>query len=217
MVKAAAAVMHCEYCCEQTLPGDQPQPGWVGRDYVPGRGVVVVLQNPAVAPTIYDPQRESRFQEALRGFSADPNLKTYEHLMQLAFDDMTGGNGVPSWPKWTHPIGKLFDQPNRAAEELRAAQHCSRLAWMNVVKFRTAENSAVPPRAVHHSINMHLRHELEVLRPKALVSIGSAARKALNELSLSKNLVRGHLKLQGASNAEVKTLQMLLHESGVDL
>lgn len=154
LVTLAAAVMHCEYCCEQAPPGDQPQPGWVGRDYVPGSGVVVVLQNPAVAPPIYDTQRELRFQEALRDFSVDSNLRTYESLMRLAFDDMTGADGVQPWPKWTHPVGKLFDKPNRAAEELRALPHCSRLAWMNVVKFRTDKNGAVPSRAVHHSVDL---------------------------------------------------------------
>lgn len=85
LVRVAAAVMHCEYCCNCTLSGDQPQPGWVGCDYVPGRGLVVVLQNPAVAPEIYDVNREALIQGALRDFSTTSNLKTYEHLMQVVF------------------------------------------------------------------------------------------------------------------------------------
>jgi hypothetical protein len=219
LVSLAAAVMHCEYCCGQALPDDQPQPGWVGRDYLPGSGVVVVLQNPAVAPQIYDTQREALLQEALRDFSADSNLKTYEYLMQSAFDDMTGAraNDVKPWPKWTHPIGKLFDKVDRAAEELRAPRHCSNLAWMNVVKFRTEKNRAAPQRAVQHSIDMHLRRELKLLRPKAIVSVGSAARTALESMRLPGNPIRCHLKLQGTSNVQIKAVQTRLREGGADI
>ena len=128
---------------------------------------------------------------------------------------MTGVGNVRAWPKWTHPVGKLFDQPSHAAEDLHSIPGCSRLAWMNVVKFRTKRNGAVQQKAVQHSIDSHFRREMEVLRPRAVVSVGRAAERALDAVYLPGEPIRGHLNLRCPSNVEVKALQMLLHRGGV--
>jgi hypothetical protein len=208
VVDAAVAVMRCEYCCSHVPNGDRPQPGWVGDCYTAGRGVVVLLQNPGVSPADRGNEREAQGQRLLREFTEHPSIDTYTELMRFMFRDMGGQNGGPPWAKWTHPVSKLI--PDRR-----------RLAWMNVVKFRTPGQSRkdgpVTPEAVEHGIARHLQRELTVLQPKAVVSLGTEARKALSMIQLPPAMMTCHLKLQGASDREVRTLRQLLIQAGADV
>jgi hypothetical protein len=193
--------MQCSHCWDKTLPGDQPQPGWGGLNYKPGRDIVFLLQNPAVAPKNYGSQREALIQKKLRDFTANPSLESYDQLMSSVFEDMTGSGKNPPWPKWVHPIGKIVQDP-------------SRIAWMNVAKYRTCKNGYPRKEAFRHGIEEHLGSELKLLRPKVVVSVGNGARIALELLGLS--MESDHLKLQGASNAEVRDLRKRLLDKGMD-
>lgn len=196
--------MTCTYCLSKTALGDLPQPGWVGSDFQSGRDVVVVLQNPGVAPLNYSDTREASVQRMLAQFSNDPSEHNYAALADLMLADMAGENGGPAWAKWTHPVSKLV--PDR-----------KRLAWINVVKYRIAgtgkKDGAVTREAVEHSIAHHLPDEIDVLRPAAIVTIGNEARSAISDLKLSPVIKTRHLKLQGASNEEVARLrsELVLH------
>src|SRR5215213_6454501 len=149
LVEAATVVMRCNYCRSGALPGDQPQPGWVGDRYMPGRGVVVILQNPGAAPAHYGTVREASVQRLLREFTVNPSVESHERLMRFMLADMAGDLGDRPWAKWKHPISKLI--PDR-----------ERLAWMNVVKFRTPgvtrKDAPVTPSDLKHGVQ-HLEHE----------------------------------------------------------
>lgn len=196
--KCALATMRCSYCLSRTARGDLPQPGWIGSDFKSDRDVVVILQNPGVAPLNYSNTREASVQRLLARFSTDPSEDNYAALADLMLADMAGENGGPAWAKWTHPVCKLV--PDRR-----------RLAWINVVKYRIAgtgkKDGPVTREAVEHGIHHHLPGEISALRPAAVITIGNEARAAISSLTLAPGIKRGHLKLQGASNEEVTRLR----------
>ena len=208
LVEAAAAVMRCEYCLSHAPQGDLPQPGWVGSRYIPGRGVVVLLQNPGAAPTDYGTGREASVQKLLREFAENPSDETHSRLMRFMLADMAGANGGSPWAKWTHPVSKLVPDQER-------------LAWMNVVKVRTPGKTRKddPPTidAARHGVSGHLQREFDILKPRGVVTIGNEARSALAELRLPTTTVLGHLKLQGASTEEARVLRLQFLNAGVDI
>jgi hypothetical protein len=208
VVKAAAAVMRCEFCRSHAPVGDQPQPGRVGIRYTPGRGIVVLLQNPGAASEDYSTEREQRAQLLLQEFSANPSIATHASLMRYMFADMAGENGGPPWAKWTHPVRKLVSDRER-------------FAWMNVVKFRTPgttrKDDPVTYEATQHGVTAHLQQELDVLQPKAVVAFGNDAGSALRSLRLPATLIVHRLKLQGASAEEVRIVRRQLLMAGADI
>jgi hypothetical protein len=171
--------------------------------------VVILLQNPGAAPKNYGTEREASVQQLLREFSSDPTQETYTQLMRFFLADMAGEKGGPPWAKWTHPVRKLI--PDR-----------ERLAWMNIVKFRTPASGTGRKDAPVTSDDMqhgtkHVQRELEVLKPKAVITIGSEARNALVMLELSPTVIKRHLKLQGASTNEVEQLRRELLNVEADI
>jgi hypothetical protein len=208
VVEAAAVVMRCSYCSSHAPEGDQPQPGWVGSQYLPGRGVVVLLQNPGAAPADYGTEREATVQRLLREFTANPSIATHERLMGFMFADMAGENGGPPWARWTHPVSKLVTDREQ-------------LAWMNVVKFRTPgtsrKDAPVTGDAVRHGVAAHLQQELEILQPRAVVTVGNEAHSALTMLRLPPTTIVARLKLQGASLKEVQEVRKQLRDAGANV
>jgi len=128
--------------------------------------------------------------------------------MQFMLADMAGETGGIPWAKWTHPVSKLV--PDR-----------DKLAWMNVVKFRTPgkarKDDPVTQEAARHGVTVHLHRELEILNPKAVITIGNEARSAVDMLRLPPTMIRDHLKLQGASTEEVFKLRQKLVKAGADI
>jgi uracil-DNA glycosylase len=214
LVELARAVMDCEHCRSPYRPEDLAQPGWIGNRYRPGHGVVIVLQNPAAASTKYGTHREDSVQHLLREFKAHPSIESHEQLMRFIFADMAGEDpcGRPverPWAKWKHPISKLVSDREK-------------LAWMNVVKFRTPgkkrKDDPVTRSAARHGLTEHLQHELKILKPRGIVTIGKEACSSLRMLRLpSETVLVGHLKLQGASTVEAKELNRRLLDAGVDV
>jgi hypothetical protein len=123
---------------------------------------------------------------------------------------MAGDAGGRRWSKWAHPVSKLI--PDR-----------ERLAWLNVGKFRTPgktrKDDPITLDAVEHGATVHLQHELDVLKPLGIVTIGTDAGLALSTLTLAPGTIRGHLKLQGASNKDVAVLRIrkMLLDAGADI
>ena len=197
--ECASTTMRCSYCCSQAaVHGDRPQPGWIGSAYSPGQDIVFLLQNPAAPPCGYSSARESSAQRLLKKFADEPLEETYSELADFMLADATGLNGE-AWRLWTHPISKLIKNPDQ-------------LAWLNVVRFRTPgesrKNNPVLAGAVRHSIDVHLPHELQILKPKTIVAIGAKARKALERLNVPKDIVE-YLE-QRCKNEDVANLRKKL-------
>jgi hypothetical protein len=210
---AAARVLSCPTCqtgaagpASGRHPGERglPQPGWVGSEFQSGSGVVIVLQNPAVADASYGITREQQAQRRLRMFAEAPTVEAYRRFVEESIRDVVGDRaaGKRAWRKWTHPVRKVVDG------YLRPEQ----LAWLNVVRFRSPaagdgdrKDARVSDMAIAHGIRYHLRPELESLQPAAVVSIGSVARDAV--AVIPGRWKRFSLKLQGASDSEAYAIR----------
>jgi len=177
--------MQCSECRASAPAGDVPQPGWVGRAYQPGRGLLVILQNPGVTPANHADARDSRQQDLLRAFDNEPSIETHAALMDFMFADMGGEVDAPGlvtpgvrsgvrWRKWAHPVSKLI-------------QDRTKLAWLNVVKVRTPgthrKDAKVPMDLVSHGLG-HLKSEIQILKPRAIVTLGDEARDAIASPSM---------------------------------
>ncbi len=213
VAEAAARVLSCQTCQASAAgptsgrhPGERglPQPGWVGPQFQPGTGVVIVLRNPAVADDSYGTAREQQAQRRLRLFAEAPTVEAYQQFVQESIRDVVGdpAAGKRPWRKWTHPVSKVVD----------GYLHPEQLAWLNVVRHRTPvsgstdrKDAPVSDAAIAHGIGSHLRPELELLQPAAVVSIGSVARDAVEGIPGSWR--RFSLKLQGASDKEAHAIR----------
>jgi hypothetical protein len=212
VAEAAERVLSCSTCQAGAAgpvsgrhPGERglPQPGWVGPEFQAGTGVVIVLQNPAVADASYGTTREQQAQDRLRRFAETPTVQAYRRFVEESIRDVVGDpvTGKRAWRKWTHPVSKVVDGHHRPEQ----------LAWLNVVRFRSPatagaarKDAGVGDTAIAHGILHHLRPELELLQPAAVVSIGSVARQAV--AAIPGGWKRFALKLQGASDAEATAI-----------
>jgi hypothetical protein len=213
VAETAARLLACPACRTGAAgpvsgrhPGERglPQPGWVGPQFQPGIGVAIVLQNPAVADASYGLAREQQAQRRLQMFAEAPTVQAYRQFVEASIRDVLGDQaaGKRPWRKWTHPVSKVVDG------YLRPEQ----LAWLNVVRFRSPgvgdgsrKDAIVDDAAIAHGIRHHLRHELELLQPAAVVSIGSVARDAV--AVIPGKWRRFSLKLQGASDLEAYAIR----------
>jgi hypothetical protein len=213
VAEAAARVLSCPTCQASAAgstsgrhPGERglPQPGWVGPQFQPGTGVVIVLRNPAVADDTYGTAREQETQGRLRRFAQMSTVEAYRQFVEESIRDVVGdpAAGKRPWRKWTHPVSKVVD----------GYLGPEQLAWLNVVRVRTPatastgrKDASVSEPAIAHGIRQHLRPELELLQPAAVVSIGSVARDAVEVIP--GNWRRFSLKLQGASDKEAYAIR----------
>ena len=183
-VDAAAAIVNCGLCLEyaEGEPGS-PQPSWVGRDYAPG-GVVFVLQNSAV-PGIRDrdasgellpgpAQREASLARLLVAFRTAASAESYHDLVGAMHRWMQGKDGAGNpWTEWSRRVSKSVE----------GCVDPERIAWVNIVKYRTPGNRRPGTHEFRHG-REHLRVELEALRPSMIVSVGGPAREALRKLGV---------------------------------
>lgn len=161
--------------------------------------MAIVLKNPAVADDSYGTTREQQAQRRLRRFAQAPTVAAYRRFVEESIRDVVGDRaaGKRPWRVWTHPVSKVVD----------GYLHPEQLAWLNVVRFRTPaaagagrKDAPVSDAAIAHGIRHHLRPDLELLQPAAVVSIGSVARDAVEGIPGSWK--QFSLKLQGASDNE---------------
>jgi len=188
VARDARAVVTCERCL--SAKAGLPHPAWVGPRYVPGHGVAIVLQNPGAEPEGYD---ERALQKLLRRLEVSPpDAEAYRQYATARIKDMKEW----PWPTWRHPVSKAIDGCFEAEE----------IAWLNVVYVRTPtgvrgrKDQPLTGEAIQHGLWAHLKPELELLRPTAVVTIGSPAREALDQLKWRGR--RFHLKLRGATSGE---------------
>jgi hypothetical protein len=203
IVSSAKDVARCIKCRKWAGELGIPNPGWVGADFAPNVGIVVVLQNPGLAPIGYEQHRELQMQadlHALAEADAQNSLKIYREFAARCIEDMLGcGNPWKAWHKWKHPVSKIVED----------VVPPSGLAWLNAARHRTAYNANLTPEQVRHGIE-HLHADIRVLQPMAVVAVGQ---HAVRSLALMKSLNSSELlppvlsiKEQGASNEEAYRL-----------
>jgi hypothetical protein len=164
----AKSVMDSAYWQSRVVANDCPQPGWVGKNYVKNKSIVIVLQNPAAPPVNYLDTRNQRMMKVLSTFSGSPTVPNYEMLAEAFRRDATGENGEVPWPKWNYPVSKV----------IAGIFHSDEIAWLNTVKVRTpgtvGKDDPVISADVREGIK-HLTEELAILKPVAIVAIGETA------------------------------------------
>ena len=176
---AAEVGIACCGVCRARSQGDpgSPQPSWIGRDYESG-GIVFVLQNPGVAPDrLVWNQREKELSDLLSRFRTSGTVEAYRALVDEMHAQMQGidGRGPQQWGRWRHPVSKCV--PDCLAP--------SQFAWMNVVKYRTpgrSERDRMPDRDEQSHGLGHLQDELDLLKPRRIVTVGAVARDAVSQL-----------------------------------
>jgi len=164
--------------------------------------VAIVLQNPGAKPEGYD---ERALQKLLRRLEVSPpDAEAYRQYATARIKDMKEW----PWPTWRHPVSKVIDGCFEAEE----------IAWLNVMYVRTPSGvrgrKDQPPteEAIQHGPWTHLKPELELLRPTAVVTIGAPAREALDQLEWPGR--RFHLKLRGATSGEAYAVRDALCGNG---
>ncbi len=180
----AAGIVSCEQCLDYA-EGDtgSPQPSWVGRDYAPG-GVAFVLLNAAVpGARDRDPsgallpgpaQREALLAELLAAFRETRSVESYHRLVAAMHSWMQGTDGAGNpWTEWSRRVSKCV-------EGCLGPAH---IGWVNVVKYRTADNRTPRAHELRHG-RKHLQAELEVLQPGVVVSVGGRPCEALRALGV---------------------------------
>ena len=212
-----ASIAVCEQCASYaggTLGA--PEPSWVGRDYEPG-GVAFVLQNSAVLDArdhddrgkLYPgpAKREALRAEALDALRGKGGARAYHKLVAMTHAWMQGtdGLGPPTapgkpWPTWTHPVSKCIS----------GCIEPSRFAWVNVVKYRTADNRTPSAHEWKHG-KQHLQHELDMLQPGIVVTIGRKPEEAA--VALGRRPV--FVKARGASDLECAVVRDLIRAAGL--
>lgn len=153
------AVLRCERCPSTCVLRDVdtnvPQPGWVGRKFVPGRGVMFIGQNPGVrkAATAW---ADEPYIEALR---AVVDVRSLERLLD------TMARSLPVFHLYRHYI---------------PLEHLENVAIVNVVRCRTPGDGRVPDAATANCSD-HLRTWLAELHPRAVVFNGLWASRAAHQ------------------------------------
>jgi len=168
----ARSVINCQQCEGWAGKLGLPNPGWVGSGYEPGKGLIVLLQNPAIVSANYGIDRDAILQDAILKLGTSESVADYDSLVERHIDDMLGfGDANWEWPMWSGIAGKIV------ADRLRPAE----LAWLNVAKHRTAANEPLTPEQINHGLG-HLKAELRLLNPFIVLTVGAPARVALDRL-----------------------------------
>jgi hypothetical protein len=191
---SAAQVINCEKCQEQLQKRNKgdidlglTQPGWVGPEYTPGDGVVVVLQNPGVGG-IKRQGKEGKYQAALRALSDNPTADEYLQFVETVLQM------VPGWPMWNRHVSSLVD----------GCLSPRQIAWLNAVKFRTPCDDGLRTDEKRHSRERHLSGEIAMLKPAVVVTIGAVAQETIGSIKASASTVfqHQHIKMRGTESSE---------------
>lgn len=202
------AIVAC-VTCRELSHGDRgsPQPTFIGSAFKPG-GVMFVSSNPAVSPEEWGSLRDRRFAEARDTFHASPTLGTYNQMVSEMHSQAQGlgATGPQRWRGWTHPVSKC----------VAACLSLDQIAWGNVCKHRTpgdaAKDRPATTKELGHGLS-HLRSELDVLAPNAIVAVGVAATEMLQGLTGPWRLLQ--IKLRGATTIEAFSIRDSLRGLGL--
>jgi hypothetical protein len=168
LVKTIYTSCTCTFCL-QRLGGRAQiiQPGWIGPDFERGKGIAVILQNPADPKSSYDDDRLRAYESRYSDFLANPCPVTVSSLMTHIMNDVLGIGQLRPWKQWTRIVQYLT---NGKANDI---------AWLNTVPFPTLNDKLPTSADVKHSVKNHLNEILTVLQPRAVVTVGSMADSAL--------------------------------------
>lgn len=185
----AASVVNCPFCLNRAQKSSGlPQPGFVGPDYKPGAGLAFILQNPSVAGENSD----SAYQASLSAFAQRPTVTSYQSFVKQAIDD------ARTWRMFNTRVGKI----------IQGCFEIEEIAWLNVVKHRTPRNETPSNVEFEHGASVHLRHELKLLDPAAIVTIYEPATTAVTGIGYSTLPLHGRV----ASNDQISKLRADLNK-----
>ena len=194
VAEIASQIIKCETCKDQSRARNssgvnlgKTQPGWVGPEYQPGQGVVVVLQNPGVGGIKRDDD-EVQYQTALSALSDNPTADEYMQFLHVVL------GMVPNWRMWKRHVSSVVE----------GCLSPRQIAWLNAVKFRTPDNAALKANEKRHGRQDHLKQELQLLQPLLIVTIGEPAREAIVQLLgfLPDGVKHEHLAMMGVVSSK---------------
>lgn len=179
MAKEFAKIVGCDYCERHRYPKllrDQefnvPQPGYIGPNYNKSK-VLLVGQNPGVSQNRFNRQ-DKEFSNTLNAVSEHPtrrNMVATQKMLERI---------IPSWPV----TGNYFPLA-------RIPLQLKDIAYINVVRCRTNENTAPSKKIVDACIQNHFIHWIEWLNPDVVVCIGKWAHDQVATILGSKAIPHG--------------------------
>ncbi len=171
--------------------------GYVGRNYIPGQGILFLAINPGGGGDAYD-QRI-------------PEDEIFYPLL-IAFKEARGANVLPACEainKAFVPIVKNWNLWRILGPTLDAASvSLEQVAYMNVVPYRTRENKMPPVAARRKSWAQTVEPTLELLKPKAIITLGKKAGSVVDTLLKSDNTTYCVPRTIGDSYVSNEALEM---------
>jgi len=158
-----ARVVSCNRCTTDTSSRllrdgreNVPQPGFVGQRYHSTR-LVLIGQNPGIRRHQTE-ARDKGHMAALRTLRDQPNGESFTALSSVLREVMK------LWPVYTRhfPLRKL-------------GLELDQVAYFNVVRCRTSKNALPGSGLVSNCIDAHLKHWLELLKPRVVIFLGTWA------------------------------------------
>lgn len=130
-----------------------PQPGYIGRNYEKYR-LLLIGQNPGICPPSMK-TRDSLYMKSLLNLEHSATLLNYEKFYQILLDF------VPEWP-----VQKNYFPLKECGLGLEDIAYC------NIVRCRTSENTKPSKRLAQNCIDKHLLGFINNIEPKVIVCIG---------------------------------------------
>lgn len=146
--------------------------GYVGTRYEPGKGVLLLAINPGGGGDAYTariPEDEVFYPLLLAFKSSDSGVREAFERVNTSFARI-----VQSWNLW-RILGPTLDAAGLQLDEV---------AYMNVVPYRTRENKTPPASARRVGWERIVAPTIELLDPKALISLGKKAGSVVDSLCL---------------------------------
>lgn len=160
--KLFSEVVGCELCSnaiERCMLRDMhenvPQPGYVGKEYMSKR-VLLVGQNPGMGNSVSEARSQAYLQK-LREIRDTPSHEVFSELQEIL------ANLIPTWP--VH--GNYFP-----LEE--AGLKLDEIAHINLIRCRTCSNGK-PTIGMINNCSMHFEKWVRQLNPKVVVFVGKWA------------------------------------------
>ena len=163
IIKKYCNVIECERCnalTDSRLLRDKdenvPQPGYIGRNYEKYR-LLLIGQNPGVCPPSMI-EKDTIYMKSLLDLASQRTINSYEQLYQIML------KFVPEWP-----VQKSYFPLKECGLGLEDIAYC------NIVRCRTSENTKPSKRIAQNCIEEHLVSLINTIEPKIIVCIGKWA------------------------------------------
>lgn len=157
-----AQVMRCQLCigCNKKLLRDDgfnlPQPGYIGSKYLKSR-ILLIGQNPGVSPD-YRQGPDKEYSSLLVALRDNPTTDNYSELNAFLSHD------IQTWP--VHGSYFPLSESGLTLDDI---------AYFNLVRCRTEENSAPGKLLVQNCVQNHACSWINELDPRVIVCIGKWA------------------------------------------